>query len=148
MRAPNFCLDGYPQGKCLDDFGGKWLILYFYPRDNTSGCTVEAREFSSLVKEFEELNAVIVGVSPDSVESHEKFAKKHSLKITLLSDPNKDVAKKFGAYGIKMLYGKAREGIIRSTFVISPSGEIIKEFKNVRARGHAHKVLEDLKDIV
>lgn len=130
----------------LDDFKGKILILYFYPKDMTKGCSIEANDFSSLIKEFSDLNAVIVGVSPDSIESHQKFIKKENLKIMLLSDNGNEIAKKFGAYGKKNLYGKEYEGIIRSTFIIE-NGKILKAFYNVKATNHAQKVLDTLKDL-
>ena len=129
------------------DFKGKWIVLYFYPKDNTPGCTTEAVEFTSLLKEFQKLNAEIIGVSPDSPKSHCNFYEKQKLKIILLSDKDKKLAKKLGAYGKKKLYGKEFEGIIRSTFLINPSGEIVHKWNNVRAKDHAKKVLEKLKEI-
>ena len=142
------CLKGFPKDACLEDFRGRWLVLYFYPRDNTPGCTIEGKEFSSLKEEFESLGAVVVGVSPDSPESHKRFAEKNGIRILLLSDPDKSLMKKFGAYGVKKMYGRISEGVIRSTFIISPEGKIVKEFRNVKAKGHAAKVLEELKTII
>ena len=140
----------------LSDYKGKWVILYFYPKDNTSGCTKEALDFTSLKEEFSKLDAEIIGISPDSSASHLKFTEKHNLTITLLSDPDKQVMKKFGAWGLKKNYGKEYEGVIRSTFVISPEGEIAASWSKVKVRvkrktgevKHAEKVLEKLKELI
>lgn len=131
----------------LKDFLGKWVILYFYPKDNTSGCTLEAIEFTSLVKEFEKINAVILGVSKDSVKSHHNFAMKHSLNIELLSDESASVIKAYGAWGKKKMYGKEYEGTIRSTFIINPDGYIAYVFEDVNPKGHAEEVLKKLKEL-
>ena len=149
MKAPEFCLKGIDgEGKeievCLRDLRGKWVVLYFYPKDNTPGCTVEAKEFSELLPEFEKLGAVVIGISKDSVESHKRFREKHGLKVILLSDPEAKVIKTYGAWGKKF----RGEGTIRSTFIIDPEGNIVWEKKNVRARGHAAKVLEILRGLV
>ena len=118
-KAPDFTLLNSNSEKIkLSDFKGKRVILYFYPRDNTSGCTKEAVEFSELIKEFEDNNTVILGVSPDSVASHKKFEEKHNLKIILLSDPEKKVLEKYGAWQLKKLYGREYMGVVRSTYVI------------------------------
>ncbi|GAB6045450.1 thioredoxin-dependent thiol peroxidase [Caminibacter profundus] len=145
-KAPDFCLpnqDGIEI--CLRDLKGKWIILYFYPKDNTPGCTIEAKEFSELLDDFENLGAIVIGISPDSPRKHCNFIEKHNLKITLLSDEEKQVLKEYGALGKKKMYGKEYEGVIRSTFIINPEGEIVKEYKKVKAKGHAALVLEDLK---
>ena len=118
----------------LKDFAGKWIVLYFYPKDNTSGCTKEACDFTDSLKSYEKLNAVILGVSPDSTESHRNFIKKRSLKIDLLSDPDKKVHKAYGAWGKKKNYGKEYEGVIRSTFIISPDGKVVETWTNVKVR--------------
>ena len=149
MKLSEYCLpnqDGIEI--CFRDFKGKWIVLYFYPKDNTPGCTTEAKEFSQLLNEFEKLGAIVIGVSPDSPKKHCNFIEKHGLEITLLSDENKEVLKAFGVWGKKKMYGKEYEGVIRSTFIINPEGEIVKEYKKVKAKGHAAKVLEDLKEIV
>ncbi|MBK1971778.1 thioredoxin-dependent thiol peroxidase [Campylobacter sp. TTU_617] len=128
----------------LKDFIGKKVILYFYPKDNTPGCTIEACDFSGDYEKFSEKNAVIIGVSPDSVKSHTNFIQKYNLKHILLSDSEKEVSKMYGAWGLKKNYGKEYEGIIRSTFVIDEKGKIIKIYKNVKAKNHAQKVFEEL----
>ncbi len=118
----------------LSDYSGKWVVLYFYPKDNTSGCTKEAIDFTELLDSFRELNAVVIGISPDSIESHKKFADKHDLKITLLSDSSKDVLREYGAWGTKKNYGREYEGVIRTTFLISPGGRIEKVWRKVKVR--------------
>jgi len=148
MKAPEFCLPNQDETEiCLRDLAGKWIILYFYPKDNTPGCTTEACDFTEAIEEFEDLDAVILGVSPDSPKKHRNFIEKKNLKITLLSDENKDVIKAYGAWGKKKMYGKEYEGVIRSTFIISPDGEIVAEWKNVRVKGHVEKVKQKLKEL-
>lgn len=144
-KAPLFRLksaDGTEVG--LQDLLTQCVIVYFYPKDNTPGCTIEAEEFSALASEFRAKNAVIVGISPDSPKCHQNFIEKKSLKVLLLSDSDKSVASAYGAYGTKMMYGKEVQGIIRSTFIIGQDGKIIESFYNVRAKGHAQKVFEEL----
>ena len=109
-------------------------MLYFYPKDNTSGCTKEACDFTGEINEFRSLNAEILGVSPDSTSSHTNFIKKHKLKIILLSDIDKEVMKQYGAWGLKKNYGKEYEGAIRSTFLISPDGNIKDIWRSVKVR--------------
>ncbi|EAK9857372.1 thioredoxin-dependent thiol peroxidase [Campylobacter lari] len=128
----------------LSDFLGKKIILYFYPKDNTPGCTTQACEFSQSYDDFLGKNAVIIGISPDSVKSHENFIKKYDLKHTLLSDSEKEICKLYGAWGLKKNYGKEYEGLIRSTFVINEEGNIVKIYKNVKAKDHAFEVLKEL----
>ncbi len=153
MKLPVFKLKGMDEdGNEIElsnkDLLGKWTIIYFYPRDNTPGCTTEAREFTELKEAFEKLGVRIIGISRQSVESHKKFREKHGLRITLLSDPDAKIHKAFGAWGKKRMYGKEVEGVIRSTFLVSPEGEIVKEWKNVKAKGHAEKVLKEIKEII
>ncbi|WP_457751658.1 peroxiredoxin [Thermococcus sp.] len=131
-----------------DALSGKWTVLYVYPKDNTPGCTTEAKEFTELLPEFEKLGFQIIGVSKDSVKSHQRFKEKHGLKIKLLSDPNVELIKALGAWGKKKRYGKEYEGVIRSTFIFNPNGEIVWKKINVRAKGHAAKVLEEAKKLV
>lgn len=143
--APEFALENADGVQInLKDFRGKKVVLYFYPKDNTPGCTAEACEFSANYSEFTNSNAVIIGVSPDSVKSHDGFAQKQNLKHILLSDPQKDVAKLYGVWQVKKNYGKEYLGIARSTFLIDEKGLIAKIYKSVKAKGHASKVLADL----
>ncbi len=144
-QAPSFELlnqDGIKIS--LKDFIGKKVILYFYPKDNTPGCTTQACEFTQNYEKFADKNAVIVGISPDSVKAHENFISKFNLKHILLSDSEKEVAKSYGVWGVKKNYGKEYEGIVRSTFIIDEKGKIAKIYSNVRAKDHAFKVLEEL----
>lgn len=146
--APGFNLpDQDDNNVSLEQFKGKWVVLYFYPKDNTPGCTVEAIDFSGFKSELEEKNAIVLGVSPDSAKSHRNFISKQSLTITLLSDPNLEVLKNYGAWGIKKNYGKEYEGVIRSTFLIDPDGKIGHAWYNVKAKGHAEKVLQKVGEL-
>ena len=151
-RVPDFCLKGVDEkGEerefCFSDFKGKKLVLYFYPKDNTPGCTQEACDFRDNLSVLKELGYTVVGISPDSVSSHKRFKEKYGLNFILLSDPDKKVAEMFGAYGEKRAYGKITKGIIRSTFLIDEEGRIIKEWRNVKAKGHVVKVLETLRSL-
>lgn len=144
-KAPDFELLNQDGVKiALKDFIGKKVILYFYPKDNTPGCTTEACDFSANYEHFSDKNTVIVGISPDSTASHEKFITKFDLKHILLSDSEKEVSKMYGAWGLKKNYGKEYEGIIRSTFVIDEAGKIMQIYSNVRVKDHALKVLESI----
>lgn len=148
QKAPEFCLKNQDEVEiCLKDLKGKWIVLYFYPKDNTPGCTTEACDFTNELKEFEELDAIILGVSPDSCESHRKFIEKKDLKITLLCDEDRKVLKEYGAWGKKKMYGKEYEGVIRSTFLIDPEGNIAYIWPKVRVKGHVEKVKEKLKEL-
>lgn len=128
----------------LKDFIGKNVILYFYPKDNTPGCTTEACEFTALFDDFIANDSVIIGISPDSVKSHVNFATKQNLKHILLSDENKEVCKAYGVYQVRKNYAKEYLGIVRTTFVIDKKGKISKVYKSVKAKDHAAKVLADL----
>ncbi|MFX0010592.1 MAG: thioredoxin-dependent thiol peroxidase [Candidatus Hermodarchaeota archaeon] len=139
--APNFCLpDKDHKELCLKDFKGKFVIVYFYPADNTPGCTTEAIGFTDILPEFQKLDAKVVGISPDSPQSHAKFIEKKNLKVTLLSDENKDVLKKYGVWGPKKFRGKSYIGVIRSTFLIDPEGKIAHIWPKVSVNGHAEEV--------
>ncbi|MEE3694942.1 thioredoxin-dependent thiol peroxidase [Campylobacter sp. CLAX-22107-21] len=143
--APEFSLENSDGVSIsLRDFRGKNVVLYFYPKDNTPGCTTEACEFSANYDEFVANDTVIVGVSPDSVKSHSGFIAKQNLKHILLSDINKDVAKAYGVWQVRKNYGKEYLGIVRTTFIIDKEGKIAKVYKSVKAAGHAAKVLADL----
>ncbi|CAD5244354.1 peroxiredoxin [Thermococcus camini] len=128
--------------------GGKWAVVYVYPKDNTPGCTTEAKEFTELLPEFEKLGFQVIGVSKDSVESHRRFKEKHGLKVKLLSDPDAKLIRALGAWGKKKRYGKEYEGVIRSTFIFNPRREIVWQKTNVRAKGHAARVLEEARKLV
>ncbi|NHJ23994.1 MAG: thioredoxin-dependent thiol peroxidase [Candidatus Lokiarchaeota archaeon] len=144
-KAPDFCLpDKDNQEVCLKDFKGKNTIIYFYPADNTPGCTTEAIGFTDILPEFQKLDATVIGVSPDSPESHAKFIEKKNLKVTLLSDENKDVLKKYGAWGLKKFKGKTYTGVIRSTFLVDSEGKIAYIWPKVSVKGHAEEVKNKL----
>ncbi len=130
------------------DYRGKWLVLYFYPKDSTGGCTLEAGEFSVLKERFALLGAVIAGVSRDTVESHKRFEQKQGLSITLLSDPGRFLHEAFGAWRMKKMYGRELMGAVRSTFLIAPDGTVAHVWLNVKAAGHAAAVLEKLGEFV
>ena len=131
----------------LGDLLGKWVVLYFYPRDDTPGCTIEACDFTDNLKQFEKLSTIIYGCSPDTPDSHQKFIRKHKLKIKLLSDPSHKTMEKYGAWGEKNMYGKISQGVIRSTVLIDPKGKIAKHWKRVKAKGHAQQVQKTLAGI-
>ncbi|WP_121020417.1 peroxiredoxin [Helicobacter vulpis] len=140
--APAFTLkSAHGKDVSLKDFLGKSVVLYFYPKDNTPGCTIEAQDFTKLRAEFEAKGAVILGVSPDDAKSHCHFIESEGLNIELLSDPHLEVLKAYGAYGTKNVYGKEVEGVIRSTFVIDKEGKIAHALYDVQAKGHAQRVL-------
>ena len=129
----------------LKDYQNRWLVLYFYPKDNTPGCTTEAKDFTAYTKEFDELGAGILGVSPDSEKSHCKFIDKHDLSVELLSDPEHQVIETYGAWRLKKFMGKEYMGVVRSTFLISPQGKIAQVWDKVRVKLHVEKVLAELK---
>ncbi|EEO24418.2 hypothetical protein HRAG_01475 [Helicobacter bilis ATCC 43879] len=130
----------------LEDLLDYTIILYFYPKDNTSGCTTEAQEFSALQESFEKHNAIVIGISPDKPATHKKFIQSKDLNVVLLSDSDKSVAMKYHAYGKKIMYGKEVQGIYRSTFIIQ-KGKIIESFYNVKAKGHAQTILTYLTNL-
>jgi len=145
--APAFTLGDSTGNKvALKAFRGRHVIVYFYPRDDTPGCTKEACGFRDSWKAIQTLDAVVLGISPDDGESHQRFAAKYKLPFTLLSDPNKKVMENYGAYGEKMMYGKKTVGIIRSTVWVGPDGKVRKHWRKVpKAADHPAKVLEALK---
>lgn len=147
-KAPAFSLKDQDEKTVkLSDFKGKWVVLYFYPKDNTSGCTREAIAFTESNPDFRKLDAEVIGVSPDSCGSHRNFIEKHDLGITLLSDPEKTVLEKYGAFGEKKMYGKVVKGVIRSTVLIDPDGKVAWHWKSVKVDGHAEKVRDKLKEL-
>jgi len=143
--APLFSLpdqDGRPVA--LGDYAGRRVVVYFYPADDTPGCTKEACQFSDLVDEYAALGVEVLGISPDGGTKHQKFRAKYGLRISLLSDPDHDVMAQYGAWGEKTLYGRKTEGVIRSTFLVGADGRIERAWYHVRADGHANKVLDAL----
>jgi len=147
-KAPVFSLMNQDKKTAkLSDFKGKWVVLYFYPKDNTSGCTLEAVDFPVASKSFENMNAIILGVSPDSVDSHCKFIDKHNLGIMLLSDPDQKALKAYGVWQKKSMYGKSFMGVVRSTFLIDPDGKIQKIWRKVKVPGHVDEVKQVLKEL-
>lgn len=146
--APDFTLlDQNGNQHKLSDYRGKKVILYFYPKDDTPGCTTEACQFNEILPNFQETEAVVLGISADTPESHKKFAEKYNLNFTLLSDPEKEVIQKYGVWKEKNMYGKKTFGIVRTTFIIDEEGKIRKIYHNVKADGHAQKVIEDIKTL-
>ena len=147
--APNFKIPSSNNKEFeLKKNKNKFLIIYFYPRDNTPGCTNEAKDFSKLYKEFKKLNCEIVGISKDSIESHRKFISKFKIPFHLLSDEKIIALKKYGAWGEKSMYGKKFMGIKRTTVLINPKGKIIKIWNNVKVKDHAKEVLSCLKEAI
>ena len=139
--APPFCLpDANGKEMCLESSRGKWVVLYFYPRDNTPGCTLEAIQFSKALEEFASLGAQVIGVSTDSPESHVKFAEKHDLTVLLLSDPDHRVVGAYDAWKPKSFMGKEFLGTERDTFLIDPEGKIVEVWRKVSVKGHAEAV--------
>lgn len=148
QKAPLFCLpDQNGKEKCLEDLKGKWVILYFYPRDNTAGCTKEAQDFTSLRDAFETEGAVILGVSRDSIASHQKFIEKKELGITLLSDKEISVHKLYDVWRLKKFMGRESMGTVRTTFLIDPEGSIVNIWNNVKTKDHAQAVLDRLRSM-
>jgi len=131
----------------LADFSGQWIVLYFYPKDDTPGCTTEAKDFTELYQDFSKLGTKILGVSPDSGKVHCKFINKHSLSITLLSDPEHLLIEAYGAWQLKKFMGKEYMGVARSTFLISPDRIIAYAWPNVKTKGHAQTVLTKLQEL-
>ena len=145
-KAPSFTLkDQHGKAHRLSDYAGKSVVLYFYPKDDTPGCTTEACEFRDAYDVFRERGAEVLGVSPDDVASHEKFKTKHELPFTLLADPDHSVAEQYGVWGQKKFAGKEYMGINRSTFIIDPQGKVARAMLGIKPAGHAAQVLESLK---
>lgn len=147
-QAPLFCLpDQDGKDICLQDMKGKWVVLYFYPRDNTAGCTKEAQDFSAFKPEFEAEGAIIIGLSKDGMASHQKFIEKKELTITLLSDMEITVHKLYDVWRLKKIMGKEYMGTVRTTFLIDPNGNIANIWDNVKTKDHAQNVLEKLRSM-
>ncbi|MHA1818286.1 MAG: peroxiredoxin [Candidatus Heimdallarchaeota archaeon] len=147
-RTQDFCLPETNDSEvCLKDLKGKWVIIYFYPRNNTKGCTREAIDFTNALAQFESLRAIVLGINPDSLSSHKRFTEKHSLKVRLLSDESKSVLKDYGVWQEKSMYGRRYFGVVRSTVVIDPNGRIAALWEKVRVKEHVKAVLERLKEL-
>jgi thioredoxin-dependent peroxiredoxin len=146
QSAPEFtALDRDGKSTQISDYQGQWLVLYFYPKDLTPGCTTQAIDFTSQLPQFQALNTQVVGISPDSIESHGKFIKKHNLAISLLSDPEHQIAEAYGVWQLKKFMGKEYMGIIRSTFLIDPDGKIVQIWSKVKVKNHAEIVLQEMR---
>lgn len=142
QAAPDFTLQASnDQTISLSSYRGKNVVLYFYPKDMTPGCTTEACDFRDYHPRFAELDTVVLGISPDEVKSHDKFAAKHELPFPLLADPDHQVAEAYGVWVLKKMYGREYMGIERSTFVIDKQGNIAKEWRKVKVKGHVQEVL-------
>jgi len=142
---PDFCLPNQDEEEiCFRDIRGRWIVLYFYPKDNTSGCTTEACDFTQSLPDFDSLETIVLGVSPDSPKKHRNFIEKHNLKITLLADEEKELCNLLGVWQLKKNFGKEYMGVVRSTFIISPDGKVAHKWKNVRVKGHIDAVKEKL----
>lgn len=147
QKAPSFTLPNEQQESIsLSDFAGKKVILYFYPKDMTPGCTTEACDFRDAHQDFSELNAVVIGISPDPVARHTKFIDKYELPFSLLADEDHAVAEAYGVWQLKKNFGKEYMGIVRSTFLIDEQGQVISEWRNVRVKDHINTVLTTLRE--
>tara|TARA_B100000745_G_scaffold224953_1_gene150414 strand:+ start:65 stop:514 length:450 start_codon:yes stop_codon:yes gene_type:complete len=144
---PTTCVATSNQKIEIPDNKGRNIVLYFYPKDDTPGCTIEGNDFTELNEPFAQQNTVIYGVSRDSIASHEKFKEKFNYTIDLISDEDESLCKQFDVIKLKKLYGKEHMGVVRSTFVISPSGDILKHWDKVKVAGHAEEVLEFVKEL-
>lgn len=146
--APNFNLSAdNGETMSLSSFDGKQIVLYFYPKDDTSGCTKEAVAFTGLRKEFEAQDTIVVGASPDGVSKHQKFKAKHELNVTLLADEEKTLAEAYGVWVEKIMYGRKYMGVERSTFLIDKHGKIAKIWRKVKVAAHAEAVLQEAADL-
>lgn len=147
-KAPVFTLPDQ-NGKFvnLEDYRGKWVVLYFYPKDNTPGCTTEAQDFTKYIGHFTKLDSVIFGVSPDSQKSHRNFCERKGLEITLLSDPDRGVLEQYGVWKMKKMYGRESMGVARSTFLIDPDGRVSFIWPKVKVKGHAEEVKGKLSEL-
>jgi thioredoxin-dependent peroxiredoxin len=147
-KAPKLGAIDEDGARCeVADLAGQWVAVYFYPKDDTPGCTTEACEFSSDLADFEKLGATVVGISPDTPESHRKFRSKHGLTMKLLSDPDHQVLERYGAWGEKSMYGRTYQGVIRSTVLIDPEGRVAYQWSKVKPAGHAEEVRTKLAEL-
>ncbi|MCQ1538135.1 peroxiredoxin [Methanocalculus taiwanensis] len=148
MKAPDFCLpDSDEQLICLAEQRGIYVVVYFYPKDNSSGCTHEARAFSDAIETFARDNTPVYGISPDSIASHRRFSEKQHLTVNLLSDPTLQAIEAYGVWKQKKMYGREYMGVERSTFIIDPEGMIAHIWRKVKVKGHVDEVLARLEEL-
>ncbi|MFQ5433015.1 MAG: thioredoxin-dependent thiol peroxidase [Nitrospinota bacterium] len=148
LKSPDFTAIDQDENKVkLKDYKGQWVVLYFYPKDNTSGCTIEAQDFTKQLKTFEKLNAQILGVSPDSPKSHCKFIESKKLKVRLISDGDHKVLEKYGVWQLKKNYGREYLGVARTTVLVDPQGKIAYVWEKVKVKGHVDDVKARLKEL-
>jgi len=146
--VPDFCLPNQDEEEiCLRDIKGRWIVLYFYPKDNTPGCTTEACDFTVALPDFNGLDAIVLGVSPDSPKKHRNFIEKKALKITLLADEDKELCNLMGVWQLKKFMGKEYMGVVRSTFIINPEGKVAASWEKVRVKGHVDEVKATLEKL-
>ena len=146
VKAPEFVLkDSQGNIHQLSDYAGQTIVVYFYPKDNTPGCTTEACSFRDSYQEFKDAGVEIIGISPDDEKSHTKFSEKYELPFTLLSDPDHAVCEAYGVWGLKKYMGREYEGVFRTTYIIGPEGKIKRVFENVKPADHSEQVLEEVK---
>jgi len=147
-NAPHFCRPNQDEEEiCLRDLSGKWVVLYFYPRDNTPGCTTEACDFTDEIENFENLDAIVLGVSPDTPRKHRNFIEKKELKVTLLADEDKSLCQAYDVWQLKKFMGRESMGVVRSTFIISPDGKIEAVWRKVRVKEHVQAVKAKLEEL-
>jgi peroxiredoxin Q/BCP len=147
-QVEDFCLPNQDEEEiCFRDIKGRWIVLYFYPKDNTPGCTTEACDFTAALPDFDGLSAIVLGVSPDSPQKHRNFIEKQALKITLLADEDKTLCNSFGVWQLKKFMGKEYMGVVRSTFIIDPDGKIAAVWEKVKVKGHVKEVKAKLKEL-
>ncbi len=147
-KVEDFCLANQDEEEiCFRDIKGRWVVLYFYPKDNTPGCTTQACAFTEAIPDFDNLSAIILGVSPDSPKKHRNFIEKKDLKITLLADEDKELCKVFGVWQLKKFMGKEYMGVVRSTFIIDPNGKVAAVWEKVRVKGHVDIVKLKLEEL-
>jgi peroxiredoxin Q/BCP len=147
-QVPDFCLPNQDEEEiCFRDIKGRWIVLYFYPKDNTPGCTTEACDFTAALPDFTGLDTIVLGVSPDSPEKHRKFIEKKELGITLLADEEKELCNLFGIWQLKKFMGKEYMGVVRSTFIIDPDGKVAANWTKVRVKEHVDAVKAKLEEL-